>query len=118
MAAGDERRNQVRVPLQLQASRARRWVAGAWRDLAATVVDLSSRGLGLTLDHEVAVGDRVSLTMALDQFELRTTVEIRHVRADARSGVWRAGGQFRNLPTADHDEVIRFISQRLQAKQG
>ena len=47
--ADDERRQQVRVPVQLAVSRARRWVGGAWRDIDATVVDLSSRGVGLRI---------------------------------------------------------------------
>ena len=49
----DERRNRVRVRLDIRATRARHWVGGAWRDLEATLSDLSSRGVGLNLIHEV-----------------------------------------------------------------
>jgi c-di-GMP-binding flagellar brake protein YcgR len=106
-----DRRHQQRVPLQLRANRARRWVAGAWRDLEALLTDISSRGIGLSLTDEVRLGDRVSLTVALqgDDADLRVTVEIRHVRPDAQTGRWRAGGLFRNLPPHDHERVMRFI---------
>jgi len=114
-----ERRHQVRVPLQLRASRARRWSAGAWHDLDATVVDLSSRGVGLKLDREVGLGDRVSLLLPLadGKPELRTTVEIRHVRVDSKRAEWRAGGLFRNLPSADHERVIRCIFAELRSRR-
>jgi hypothetical protein len=106
----DDRRHQERVPLLLRPSRARRWITGAWRDVEATLLDISSRGLGLSLNDEVRLGDRLSLTIPLqDGADLKVTVEIRHVRPEANSGQWRAGGLFRNLPTADHDRVMRFI---------
>ncbi len=106
----DDRRHQERVPLQLRPNRARRWVTGAWRDVDATVVDISSRGLGLSLNAEVRLGDRVSLNIPLDdRSDLKVTVEIRHVRPEADAGQWRAGGLFRTLPPADHDRVMRFI---------
>jgi PilZ domain-containing protein len=113
-----ERRHQVRVPLQIAASRARHWVAGAWHELEAAVVDLSSRGVGLKLDREVRLGDRVSLVVPLNDGhpELRTTVEIRHVHADAKTGEWRAGGLFRGLPSADHERVIRCIFAELRSR--
>jgi hypothetical protein len=110
-AHDDDRRHQDRVPLELRPRRARRWVGGAWRDLEATVVDISSRGLGLSLNDEVRLGDRVSLTIPISQDtpDLKVTVEIRHVRAESNAGLWRAGGLFRSLPPADHDRVMRFI---------
>jgi hypothetical protein len=109
----DERRDQARVPLDLRATRGRRWVGGAWRDLEATLVDLSSRGIGMTLDREVKVGDRVSLLVPIDDgsADLRTTVEVRHVRFDASSNMWRAGGLFRNLPADQHERIIRLIER-------
>jgi hypothetical protein len=116
----DERRNQIRVPLQLRASRARRWSAGAWHDMDATLVDLSSRGVGVTLDQEVHLGDRLSLLAPLSdgQSDLRVTFEVRHVRQNAKPGpAWRAGGQFRTLTPADHERVIRFIFGELRSRQ-
>jgi hypothetical protein len=117
----DERRHQLRVPLAIAASRARRWTAGAWREVAATLVDLSSRGVGLSLDHEVQPGDRLSLAVPIGggQADLRVTVEVRHVR-DAGDGPqrWRAGGPFRNLAPGDHERVIRFIFAELRARRG
>jgi c-di-GMP-binding flagellar brake protein YcgR len=115
----DERRNQVRVPLRLRANRARRWVAGAWRDLQATLVDLSSRGIGVSLDHEVQLGDRLSLMVPLnDEYpDLRVTVEVRHVHRDPKSEIWRAGGLFRNLQPAEHERVIRFIFAELRSRR-
>jgi hypothetical protein len=112
-----DRRHQQRVPLQLSARRARRWVGGAWRDLEATLVDISSRGVGLSLTDEVRLGDRVSLTIELegDSADLRVTVEIRHVRPHASSGRWLAGGLFRNLPAQDHERVMRFIEASARA---
>jgi c-di-GMP-binding flagellar brake protein YcgR len=115
----DERRHQVRVPVQIRATRARRWVGGAWRELEATLVDLSSRGIGLSMDHEVQRGDRLSLAVPLNdgQPDLRVTIEVRHVRDDAREGErWRAGGLFRNLAPLDHERVIRFIFAELRAR--
>jgi hypothetical protein len=107
----EDRRVQERVPLQLRATRARRWVGGAWRDLEATLVDIGPRGVGLSLTGEVRLGDRVSLTVQLpdDVADLRVTVEIRHVRPGTGSGSWRAGGLFRGLPPADHARVMRFL---------
>ena len=116
----DDRRHQARVMLQIRANRARRWIGGGWRDLEATVVDLSSRGVGLSLDREAHVGDRLSLAIPLDEGgpDLRATLEIRHVRPDTRTeSRWRAGGLFRNLPLADHERVIRFIFAELRSRQ-
>ncbi len=116
----DDRRHQARVALQIRANRARRWVGGAWHDLEATVVDLSSRGLGLSLSQEVHVGDRLSLTVPLDEGspDLRVTLEVRHVRPDTRTeSTWRAGGLFRNLLPADHERVTRFIFAELRTRQ-
>ncbi len=116
----DDRRNQARVALQIRTNRARRWVGGAWHDLEATVVDLSSRGVGLSLNQEAHVGDRLSLTIPLDEGspDLRVTLEVRHVRPDPRSeSTWRAGGLFRNLLPADHERVIRFIFAELRSRQ-
>jgi hypothetical protein len=113
-----ERRHQARVTIEVTAIRARRWVGGAWRDLQAEVVDLSSRGLGLRLDQEVHVGDRLSLHIPLDdgQPDLRVTVEVRHIRAGAQPGEWRAGGLFRTLSAADHDRVVDFVFAELEAR--
>jgi hypothetical protein len=115
----DERRHQARVSLHLPASRARRWVGGAWRDLRADVADLSSRGVGLRLDQEVHLGDRLSLSVPLGDGEadLRVTVEVRHVRQDARTGEWRAGGLFRTLSAVDHERVIRYVFGELRARE-
>jgi len=116
----DDRRHQARVMVQIHATRARRWVAGAWRELDATVVDLSSRGVGVNLSQDAHVGDRLSLAIPLDEGspDLRVTLEIRHVRSDARAaGTWRAGGLFRNLLPADHERVIRFIFAELRSRQ-
>jgi c-di-GMP-binding flagellar brake protein YcgR len=116
----DERRNQVRVPLNLRATRARRWAVGAWRDLDATLVDLSSRGVGVILDQQVQLGDRVSLSLPLGdgQPDLRVTFEVRHVRPEAKvAHTWRAGGLFRTLTPADHERVLRFIYAELRSRQ-
>jgi hypothetical protein len=121
----DDRRNRVRVRLDIRATRARRWVGGAWRDLEASVSDLSSRGVGLSLDHEVHVGDRLSIAAPLggDGANLRATIEVRYVQpqphAERASGalphLWHAGGPFRNLSPADHERVIRFLFAELRA---
>jgi hypothetical protein len=110
-APEDDRRVQERVQLHVIARRARRWVGGAWRDLEAMLVDISSRGVGLSLSDEVRLGDRVSLMIPMEDGgdDLRVTVEIRHVRPAAKPGHWRAGGLFRNLPPEDHSRVMRFI---------
>jgi hypothetical protein len=122
--AEDERRNQVRVQLSVPVGRARRWIGGAWRDVEATMVDLSSRGVGVTIDQEVQLGDRLSLAVPLAEGmpDLRVTFEVRHVRQDVRVGhvgrqPWRAGGLFRNLSLADHERVIRFIFAELRARR-
>ena len=114
----EDRRNQERVPLRLRATRARRWLGGAWRDLDAMVVDLSSRGVGVSLDQEVHVGERLSLAIPLNDGspDLRVTVEVRHVRVDSSAHQWRAGGLFRNLPPTDHERVIRFIFGELRSR--
>ena len=115
----DERRHQVRVPLSIPAARARRWHGGAWRDVHATLVDLSSRGVGLSLDHQVLVGERLSLAVPLcdGHPDLRVTVELRHARQEpSGTGLWRAGGLFRNLPPADHERVIRYIFAELRSR--
>jgi len=114
-----ERRHQARVPLELPISRARRWSEGAWREIGATVVDLSSRGVGLRLDRRVQVSDRLSLLIPLGDGspDLRVTVELRHVRADAAAGVWHAGGLFRTLAPGDHERVIRYVFGELRSRQ-
>jgi hypothetical protein len=120
----DERRHQIRIQLSVPATRARRWIGGAWRDVEATVVDLSSRGVGVTLDQQVQVGDRLSLAVPLTEGtpDLRVTFEVRHVRQDSHvqplgRQPWRAGGLFRNLSLTDHERVIRFIFAELRGRR-
>jgi hypothetical protein len=118
--AEPERRQQARVRLRIPATRARRWAGGAWRDLEATVVDLSSRGVGLSLSQAVNLGDRLSLAIPLADGgpDLRVTVEVRHARQEAPdTSSWRAGGLFRNLLPADHERIIRFIFAELRSRQ-
>ncbi len=116
----NERRHQVRVPLDLAVTRARRWATGAWRDLGAMIVDLSSRGVGLRVDQPVQPGDRLSLLIPLNDGrpDLRVTVEIRHARRDADAGGWFAGGLFRTLAPGDHERVIRFVFGEVRAREG
>ena len=113
----DERRHQVRVPLSLPITRARRWSEGAWRDLSAILIDLSSRGLGLSLNLKVRPGDRLQLDIPLVDGlpPWRVTVEMRHVRPARRAdGEWHAGGQFRTITPAEHERVIRYIFAELR----
>jgi hypothetical protein len=112
-----DRRNQSRLALRVPARRARHWVAGAWHDLNAQVVDVSSRGVGLRLDRQVRVGDRLSLVLPLGEAELRVTVEIRHARADAKQAAWHVGGLFKSLAPADHERVLEYISRGSEAGQ-
>ena len=114
----DERRHQVRVTTQIRPTKARRWATGAWRELDGTVVDFSSRGIGVTLDRAVQLGDRLSLVVPLPdgQPDLRVNVEIKHVRPDAKGMLWHAGGQFRGIPPSDHERVIRFIFAELRSR--
>jgi hypothetical protein len=113
----EDRRGQARVAVRLRPSRARRWSGGAWHEIGAEIVDLSSRGLGLRVDAPLRLGDRVSLTLSLGHGEpdLRVTVEVRHIRADA--DVWRAGGLFKALPPAEHERVVGFVMRELHARQ-
>jgi hypothetical protein len=114
-AQHEERRHQGRVSLNLATTRARRWSAGAWRDLTATVIDLSSRGVGLRLDQPVQLGDRVSLQIPLGDGgqDLRVTVEIRHGRKDTASAGWLAGGLFRMLAAGDFERISQFVAAEL-----
>jgi PilZ domain-containing protein len=115
----DERRHQARVAVQMAVSRARRWSEGAWREIGAEIVDLSSRGVGLSLEQPAHLGDRLSLSVPLNDAapELRVTIELRHVRADANSGRWRAGGLFKTLAPRDHERVVRFVFGELRSRQ-
>ena len=116
----DERRHQARVQLHLKAARARRWSGIAWRDTDATVIDLSSRGIGLALVEAVHVGERLSLVVPLGDGEadLRLTVEVRHAKAGRQpEDLWRAGGPFRGLTPHDHERLIRFIFAEMRARQ-
>jgi hypothetical protein len=36
-------------------------------------------------------------------------IEVRHVRADARAGEWRARGLFRPLAAADNARIMHFV---------
>jgi len=111
----EERRHQGRVTMNLPTTRARRWSAGAWRELSATVVDLSARGVGLRLDQPVQLGDRVSLQIPLADGgpDLRVTVEIRHGRNEPGSGTWLAGGLFRMLAAGDHERISEYVARAL-----
>src|SRR5438874_5012640 len=105
--------------MAIHCTRARRWVGGAWRDLEATVVDLSSHGLGVSVNLEARVGDRLSLAIPLQQgaADLKVTIEIRHIRRDARfESTWRAGGLFRNMPPSDYARVARFLDAGFSAR--
>lgn len=116
----DERRHQVRVPVQIAPRIARRWTAGAWREVQARVYDISSRGVGLHLKGEVRIGDRVSLSLPLDdgQPELRLTVEVRHMHHNPGAPLpWRAGGLFRTLSPVDHERIVRFVFAELRSRK-
>ena len=114
-----ERRHQVRLAVHLPCSRARRWWAGAWHEIAAEIVDVSSRGLGVWVRQPVHLGDRLSLMLPLDDGEpdLRVTVELRHVRHDPQSATWRGGGLFKTLSPAEHERIVRFVFSELRPRQ-
>jgi hypothetical protein len=114
----EDRRGQARVAVRLRPNRARRWSGGAWHEIGAEIVDLSSRGLGLRVDVPLRLGDRVSLSIPLDdgEPELRVTVEVRHIRADANADAWRAGGLFKALAAAEHERVVGFVMRELHAR--
>jgi hypothetical protein len=121
----DERRNRVRVRVAIRATRARQWIGGAWRELDATLTDLSSRGVGLSLTREVRIGDRLSISAPLGTgtTDLRATIEVRyahlHPQVQTDGGVpqeyWHTGGPFRNMSPPDHERVIRFMFAELRA---
>ena len=115
----DERRHQVRVPVQIEPQLARRWSAGAWREVQARVDDISSRGIGLRLHEQVRLGDRLSLALSLNdgQPNVRLTIEVRHVHMQTNSAVpWRAGGLFRTLSPGDHERIVRFVFAELRSR--
>jgi PilZ domain len=121
----DERRNRVRIRLSIRATRARQWLGGAWRDLDATLTDISSRGVGLSLAREVHIDDRLSIAAPLGDgtVDLRATIEVRyahlHTEVDPHSGLsreyWHTGGPFRNMSPPDHERVIRFLFAELRS---
>ena len=82
-------------------------------------MDLSSRGIGLQIDREVRVGDRLSVIIPLSDGapDLRVTVEVRHVHADEGGDRWRVGGPFRNMPEADHQRVIRYLFAEQKSRE-
>jgi c-di-GMP-binding flagellar brake protein YcgR len=104
----DERREQARIPFEAEIKRARHWTRGSWHEVGATLADLGSRGIGVLLDREVRIGDRLSLVFPLgDGPDMRVTLEVRHVRPE--EGRWRTGGLFRALPPAEHERIVRYI---------
>jgi hypothetical protein len=72
-------------------------------------VDISVRGVGLSLDRPVQIGERLSLDVSVGdgQPDLRMTVEVRHVRQDWT--MWRAGGLFRNVSADDHARIVHLV---------
>jgi len=108
-----ERREQARIPFTAEIRRARHWTRGAWHEVDAALTDLGSRGIGLLLDREVRVGDRLSLIFPLGHGpDMRVTLEVRHVRPE--EGRWRTGGLFRALPPAEHERIVRYIFAELR----
>jgi hypothetical protein len=64
------------------------------------------------VSSEVQRGDRLSLEFSAGDGgpDLRVTLEIRHVRPDGTQ--WRAGGLFRNLLPAEHQRIVRLLSNQ------
>jgi PilZ domain len=112
-----ERRHEARVHLYLPAAEARLRRSGDWLDLAADVRDLSANGLGLSLDREVAMGERVSLALELPdgQGVMRARLVIRHAARAQEDGRWQAGGEFQAIAPDDQERLIRFVFARLRA---
>ena len=112
----NERREQLRLRVRRPAERLRCWRNGAWHSLEGEIVDLSSRGIGLELHSPLRVGERLSLVLPVDdQPALRLTIEVKHVYHDQAHGVWRGGGQFKNLLPTDHVRIVGHIFAELRA---
>ena len=115
----DERRVQVRLQVARPVKRARRWYRGAWHDVNAQVVDMSSRGIGLLVDQEVSLSERFGLVFGLEPSDpdIHVNAEIRHVRPERNApGWWRAGAAFRTVAPADHERIIRFIFAEIRSR--
>jgi PilZ domain len=113
-----ERRHQARVRVSLPATEARLRRAGNWFDLGAEVRDLSVNGLGLSLDREVSLGERVSLGLDLSDGRgpLRARLVVRHAAQVPLDGRWMAGGEFQTITPDDQERLIRFVFARLRAR--
>jgi hypothetical protein len=112
-----ERRHEARLRVSLPAREARLRHAGSWVDVGADVRDLSANGLGLSLDREVSVGDRVLLSFELSDGRglLRARLVIHHAAHVPLDGRWLAGGEFQALAADDQERLIRFVFARLRA---
>lgn len=91
---------------------------GGWLDLRADVCDLSANGLGLSLDREVALDERVSLSLELPDGQglLRARLVIRHAAQAQQDRRWQAGGEFQAIAADDQERLIRFVFARLRAQ--
>jgi PilZ domain len=112
-----ERRHQSRVHVSLPTSEARVRRAGSWLDLTAEVRDVCASGLGLSLDREVTLGERVSLSLELSdgQAPMRARLLIRHAAQVPLDDRWLVGGEFQTITPDDRERLIRFVFARLRA---
>jgi hypothetical protein len=113
-----ERRHHVRVPVWIPAFEARRRSGAEWQKIGAVVRDVSTGGLGLSLDRPVEVGDRLSLALKLPDGHdvLRSRLEIRHAGMGPIGGQWQVGGVLLGSLPEDQERIIRFVFAERRAR--
>jgi PilZ domain len=114
-----ERRHDARVLVWLPAAQARYRRGAHWENLGAIVRDLSTSGLGLSLDRELELGTRISVALELPDGQgiLRTRLEVRHAMQTPLAGRWLAGGEFHGLSPDHQERIIRYVFARQRVRQ-
>jgi hypothetical protein len=108
-----QRRYDVRLPLDIPARRALRLGQGSDSvPVRSRVLDVSAGGMLVQTDRELRAGERIALAFTLpgDGQEMRVALVVRYSRRPGESAYrWESGCQFQVLRPADRERIARFI---------
>jgi c-di-GMP-binding flagellar brake protein YcgR len=116
-----QRRRTLRYAIDMRPTAALlRRASGETQGLSAIITDLSSGGLRLLSDVEVAPSDTVELAFATPSggAELRLRVNVLRVTPVTRTRpLWEAGCEFVEPQAAERDQIVQFILAQQSASQ-
>ena len=117
----DARKDSRRARVDVRPKEAQH-LSGARGRLNTSILDVSSGGMRVFVDRQLAAGDRLAFTLRTprDGDDVRVSVKVRHVRhiQSEPSDLWDVGCEFENNSEADRERILAFVNgNRVSAEE-